>query len=77
MSAHLARGGQEDSPDWLRYSSGKGAGFLWQNSSKSFAKLSGRMTMLACWYPIVHMQTYTQCKWQKLGKKMAKCSNCY
>lgn len=28
MSTFLARGRQEDSPDWLRYRSGKGAGFL-------------------------------------------------
>lgn len=51
-STHLARGRQDDSPDWLRYSSGKGAGFFWQNSSKSLANLSGRMMTLACWYPI-------------------------
>lgn len=28
MSTFLARGRQEDSPDWLRYKSGKGAEFL-------------------------------------------------
>lgn len=56
-STHLARGRQDDSPDWLRYSSGKGAGFFWQNSSKSLANLSGRMMTLACWYPITHKHT--------------------
>lgn len=60
MSTHLARGGQDDCPDLLRYSSGKGAGFFRQNSSKSSANLSGRMMTLACWYPIRHRKA--QCK---------------
>lgn len=54
MSVCLARGRQEVSPDWLQYKSGKGAGFLRQNSLKSLASLLGRMTTLHCWYPVTH-----------------------